>query len=268
MESFSAEWLALREPVDHAARSDRLVELVAARFAAIPSVHVLDLGSGTGSNARYTAPRFPRPQRWTLVDHDALLLAEAVRRRPHTLNGDDIDVATVDLAGRVDPRFFEGRALVTASALLDLVSDAWLRNVAAHCVAVGAVVLFALSYNGVIESSPMDADDETIRTLVNRHQRSDKGFGPALGPDAAAVTAKIFERRGYHVERARSDWLLGEAELELQQQLIAGWARAATEMEPSHAFAIAAWQGRRVEHLHAGRSRVVVGHEDLAAWPI
>ena len=26
------------------------------------------------------------------------------------------------------------------------------------------------------------------------------------------------------------------------------------------------WLGRRLAHVEAGRSRVIVGHEDLAAW--
>jgi len=48
--------------------------------------------------------------------------------------------------------------------------------------------------------------------------------------------------------------------------LIEGWANAATELAPDRDAAIARWRARRLAHIAAGRSRVVVGHDDLAAW--
>jgi hypothetical protein len=54
---------------------------------------------------------------------------------------------------------------------------------------------------------------------------------------------------------------------DMQRLLIDGWARAATEIDPRHARTIADWHVRRLTHVDAGRSRIVVGHDDLAAWP-
>jgi hypothetical protein len=105
-----------------------------------------------------------------------------------------------------------------------------------------------------------------VRELVNRHQRTDKGFGPALGPDAADVAQQAFASRGFTDERDRSDWTLDGGDAELQRQLIDGWAAAAVAMQPADAAAIAAWRQRRLEHVAARRSTIVVGHEDLAAW--
>jgi hypothetical protein len=53
---------------------------------------------------------------------------------------------------------------------------------------------------------------------------------------------------------------------ELQRQLMEGWAHAAEEMAPGQASMIHNWLARRLAHVETGRSRVVVGHEDLAAW--
>jgi hypothetical protein len=52
----------------------------------------------------------------------------------------------------------------------------------------------------------------------------------------------------------------------LQRQLIEGWAESAEEMAPAQTSMIHNWLARRLEHVEAGRSRVVVGHDDLAAW--
>jgi hypothetical protein len=41
---------------------------------------------------------------------------------------------------------------------------------------------------------------------------------------------------------------------------------AAAEVAPDLAPTIARWRARRFEHVAAGRSRLIVGHDDLAAW--
>ncbi len=46
--SFSPEWLALREPADHAARSAHLLSQVATRFGDRDAISVVDLGCGAG----------------------------------------------------------------------------------------------------------------------------------------------------------------------------------------------------------------------------
>jgi hypothetical protein len=267
VESFSAEWLALREPADHAARDGRLVDLAAARLRGATDVPVIDLAAGTGSNLRYLSGRLPFVQRWTLLDHDRALLDEIVRAPAPP--GVAIRAAHTDLRQLDDavPPEAGPPLLVTASALLDLTSAPWLEALAARCRAAGAVALLALTYDGRIACTPDDPIDELVRALVNRHQHRDKGFGAAEGPDASATAALAFERRGFAVHRAPSDWKLGAESRRLQQQLVDGWAAAASEMSPPDARAIAAWRVRRSEAIERGTSRIDVGHEDLVALP-
>jgi hypothetical protein len=263
---FSAAWLALREPADHAARSPALAQAVADVMRHYAEHEVLDLGAGTGSNLRYLVSHLPRPQRWLLVDHDATLLRHAARAFPPQVQ---IETRQVDLAAIAEDQMralFDGRALVTASALLDLVSERWMLTLAACCREAGAAALFALSYDGRVECAPADEADESVRLLVNDHQRRDKGFGSALGPAAADCAARAFAALGYHVQRDRSDWMLDAESAGLQRELIDGWARAAIEMAPSRAAPIDAWRARRLAHVTGGRSALRVGHQDLAAW--
>jgi SAM-dependent methyltransferase len=256
--SFSAAWLALREPADHAARSAALTRATADALAEEPAPLILDLACGTGSNLRYLTGAVPQA-RWLLVDHDAELLARVPRSA-------DVETRCLDLSALNDPAIFAGRALVTASALLDLVSDQWLRALAERCAEGGAAALFALNYDGRIICTPEDADDGTIVALVNQHQRTEKGFGPAVGPDATDRAVHWFRQHGYEAQRAPSDWALTPASGELQRQLIDGWTQAATEIAPEQARLIDRWRERRLAHLAAGWSHIVVGHEDLAAF--
>ena len=263
MSGFDPEWLALREPADAAARSLRLTRLVADVLSQA-SVRAVDLASGTGANVRHLAPHLPMVHDWLVVEHDPQLVARALATagRPVVARCVDLDPE----AGGPPPELFEGRDLVTASALLDLVSERWIEAMIARCREAGAVVLFALTYNGEIRCAPRDADDDSIRDLVNEHQRSDKGFGPALGPASAVYASECLTAHGYCVERDESPWTLTPDRAELQRRLIAGWAEAASEIAPTRARSIASWRDRRMAHVAAGESRLIVGHEDVAAW--
>jgi hypothetical protein len=282
-----SSWLELREPADVAARSTTLTRAIVERLGRQDPARVLDMGSGTGSGVRYLARHLTTGQRWLLVDRDPALLAEARARMSswgaargyEVTAGEDalmirgrqvdccIETRCLDLGGLTDPGIFSGRDLVTASALLDLVSERWLRGLASHCRDTGAAVLFAMTYNGRSRCSPEEPEDAAICELMNEHQRaSDKGFGTAAGPEAAECAARCFEAVGYHVRREASDWVLPPDARELQRQLIQGWAGAARDMAPGQTAMIESWLARRLAHVEAHRSHIIVCHEDLAAW--
>lgn len=302
MGEFSAEWLSLREPADARARATALVEDLRAHLpagrASAPDgqpLRILDLGTGTGANVRALAPQLPMPQHWCLVDRDGDLLRDLTKRvaawaldRGAIVNGAGAsvvlrgpacdmtcDTMAIDLARIVEATeslsrialLFAGSSLVTASALLDLVSARWLDALVGLCAGSRACALFVLTYDGRLSCTPSDPDDEWVRTLVNQHQRTAKGFGRALGPDATAHAARAFTAAGYHVSCAPSDWQLTPRENALQRPLIDGWAAAAADLAGTAHARVHAWHERRMAHLEAGTSHVTVGHQDLAAWP-
>lgn len=260
MSGFTADWLALREPADALARADALVEAFVSGAGA--ALQVVDLGAGTGANLRYLAPRLGGPQDWLAVDSDSTLLgALAARPAPAETR---VRTLRLDLAHDLDALPLDRKDLVTAAALLDLVSATWLARLAARCAAAQAGVLFALTYDGRIEWSPAEDGDARIRALVNAHQRTDKGFGAALGPAAAAAAERTFAGQGYRMRSARSDWILGAESRALQAALVGGWVAAALEIAPREANVLEDWGRRRNLHLVNGTSRLRVGHLDLA----
>lgn len=286
MDESLSDWLAVREPADFAARSATLVEHVRHALASTDTVRGLDLCTGTGSNLRYLIDRLPGRQTWLAADRDARLLEELPTKlktwadgrgysmrtegRVSSLRGGrcecDVETRAMDL-DRLDAGLFEGRNLVTASALLDLVSESWLRLLAARCREASATALFTLTYDGRSSCDPVEPEDDMVRDLMNVHQKTDKGLGGrAEGPDAWSVAERVFTEAGYCVECAPSDWSIGPFERTFQRMLIEGWARAAVEIAPERADTIADWLGRRLEHLEAGRSRIVVNHVDMVAW--
>lgn len=254
MASFSADWLALREPADAAARSTALADAFVAGAR-----RIVDLACGTGANIRFLAQRLPLASDWLAVDNDPTLLAALAPPA-----GATVSTKQLDLSQELDELPLAGCDLVTASALLDLVSAPWLARLAGRCADAGSDVLFALTYDGRIEWSPGDEGDERVRELINRHQLGDKGFGAALGPAAAAAAVSTFSALGYEVRTAPSDWTLGPESPALQTALIYGWVRAATEVAPGDGDALREWAKRRRTHVAAGTSRLRVGHLDVA----
>jgi hypothetical protein len=246
---FSDTWLRLREPVDAASRDRGLVAGLSHHLA--QPIHAIDLATGTAANLRYLSPLLGGAQTWQLIDHDQALLdaiparlAEWSRDRGSTsrASGEGIRIddpgfecevhyRSRDLARDLTAINVPRGSLVTAAALLDLVSDSWLADLAAHCRASYAPVLFALTYNGEIRFEPSDPEDELVTALVNRHQSTDKGFG------------------------------------QLQRALLEGWTTAAIEMAPAQAGVLGHWAERRNQQLASGRSTFVVGHTDLVGLP-
>jgi hypothetical protein len=285
---FSAEWLALREPFDAAARSAPLVASLRAHLpegtGAAP-LAVVDLGAGAGSNLRYLAPLLGGTQHWRLVDHDAALLhaaldttsawAEAlgarVERRPEALAirardfACDVVVEPYDLRDLAVLALPPG-ALVTAAALLDLVAATWLEKLARRCEAARASVCFALCYDGRTVATPAEPEDAAVLAAFNRHQLGDKGFGPALGPGAGRAAEAAFTRLGYEVATAPSDWLIDASAHEVQRALLDGWRDTALELHAVVSDELGAWHERRLAHVAAGRSMLRVGHVDVVGW--
>jgi SAM-dependent methyltransferase len=248
---FSPDWLALREPHDHRAR-DKSILAEAARAAGESPV-ILDLGCGTGSTIRAMAHLLPSSTSWRLVDNDPLLLSLAALEA-----GMSSETFLLDL-NEVEELPLEGVTLVTASALLDLVSRDWVTKLAA---ALNVPAYFALSYDGVMSWEPADPEDSAMRSAFNAHQRTDKGFGPALGPDAAGTAREVFEAQGFDVSLGTSPWLLTAEDWELHLELVEGIASAAAEMGETGAEA---WGQRRA--TDGGYTRCIIGHQDLLAIP-
>ncbi|MGZ5802595.1 MAG: class I SAM-dependent methyltransferase [Xanthobacteraceae bacterium] len=266
MSGFSPDWLAMREPYDAHARNPEVLAAVAAAFAHLPSMTIVDLACGTGSTRRAVAESLPRPQHWKLVDNDLSLLARAGALPSPT--GCTTRTVPVDLVRDLEMALDGACDLITCSALLDLVSQDWLDRFVTECAARRLPVYAAINYNGRVNIDPTDRIDSLIIEAVNRHQTDDKGFGPALGPKAVATLGKRFTELGYEVREGDADWVLNADDTDMQRSVLTQWALAAQESADMSATNIASWLERRIEHLDARRSRIRLGHTDVFARPI
>jgi hypothetical protein len=173
----------------------------------------------------------------------------------------------VDLARDLELALDGPTDLIATSALLDLVSQQWMDRLAVEAAARRLPVYAALTYDGRTELAPAEKLDDAVIAAVNAHQRTDKGFGPALGPDAASAAVRAFEAVGYSLLEGRSDWILEPFDQEIQLRLLTGLATAASEVGTLATPEIAGWIEQRRAHVIAGRSTMRVGHRDALAMP-
>jgi hypothetical protein len=158
--------------------------------------------------------------------------------------------------------------LVTASALLDLVSERWLSRLADACASSGCAALFALTYDGTIDwgtdAHPVDA---LVRRAVNEHQRRDKGLGPALGPDAASTAADIFRSRATGPGSRPVRGCSARTTARSPGRSSTAGRRRRSEQRPADAADLARWAERRREAVASSSFALTVGHQDLLALP-
>jgi len=269
MSGFSIEWLNLREASDHKARDRHLLKTAANWLNDLKSKDkvIVDLGSGTGSTIRglqrYTtlAPSI----QWRLVDNDPELLAEAVHRHSEEYS---IESFLVDLSA-TQKLPLESVSLITASALLDLVSSNFIRDL---CQLIkekneGRPLGFysALNYDGCIKWTPFHPLDAAILMNFNTDQRRDKGFGPALGPDATDFLKTQFHSTKFQCLSAKSPWLLGSADYLLTESLINGISGVAIQTGGLTNSDIQDWKTFRIENVRTGTC--YLGHTDILVLP-
>jgi hypothetical protein len=260
----SAAWLALREAADAAARAPELVERVRQHLAVHPRAVIHDLGSGTGSMGRWLAPQVPGPQHWVMYDRDADLLTRATAGAaadgaPVTVETRRRDITRL----RMDD--LGGASLVTASALLDMLTAQEAERVVSACAGAGCPTLVTISVTGRVELTPPDPLDADIAEAFNTHQRRTVGGRSLLGPDAVDATVEAFGRRGMSALVRFSPWRLGADRADLASEWFGGWVAAACEQRPELARPVAAYASQRLADAAAGRLGVVVYHNDLFA---
>jgi len=263
------EWLALREPADAAARSAELAECLTRHLPAAGGLVIHDLGGGSGGMGRWLAPRLRGPQHWVVHDRDPDVLELA----PTDLPGPAADGAPVTVETRRSdvappaPGDLAGASLITASALLDMLSVDELAAMVGACAEIGCPILLALTVVGRVALTPADPLDTRMAAAFNAHQRRTTTAGRLLGPDAVAAAVETLRSTGAEVLVRPSPWRLDAAHADLTAEWLAGWVGAACEQEPALAAEARAYVDRRMADASVGDLCVTVDHADLLMLP-
>jgi len=262
-------WLALREPADAAARAPDLVERLVRALPPTGRRVIHDLACGTGAMGRWLGPLLPGPQHWVLRDLDQDLLAVALQEVP----GPAADGAAVTVEARhadvtrLRADDLAGATVITASALLDLLTEDELTALVANCAGAGCPILLTLSVVGRVDLTPADPVDRRVAAAFDAHQRRLTERGCLLGPDAVAFAVEQFGRLGAEVFVGPSPWRLDARQGDLTAEWFTGWVSAACEQQVELAAKTELYTRRRLAQAAAGRLAVMVDHADILVLP-
>ena len=276
--SFTPAWLSLREPADTVARNADVLQALTRRFKSRRQLTICDLGSGTGAAVRAFAGLLPENQSWILIDNDKRnlatakkLLADWAEDAKPTENGIELRYRgrTISVEAQlrdISNATFEWpkqTGLVTASALFDLASRAWINRLVRSLQDRSLPLLATLTFNGQIGTDPKHPSDRAISAAFRAHMRRDKGFGPAAGSRAALVLRRMLADAGYRVVAGQSPWILTSEHRALLNATADGIAAAAKQMGVVPKLDINAWNAR----VKRQASTLEIGHEDIFALP-
>jgi len=202
-------------------------------------------------------------------DRDGDLLRIAAANPPRAAgDGSPVTVETrrSDIT-RLRPADLTGAHLITASALLDLMTRDELAAMIDACAAAGCPVMLTLSVVGSVELLPAEPLDARVAAAFDGHQRRMTIAGRLLGPDAVAAAIEGFHRHGAEVLVRPSPWRLRAAETALATEWFSGWAGAAFEQDGDLAAEAGGYVSRRMAQARAGQLAVDVHHADLLVLP-
>lgn len=269
--SFSADWLTLREPADHAARNKGILSLVADYFYGKQVVNITDIGCGTGSNLRGMFHALPPLQNWLLVDYDEKLLTAAreklsewadavLETSPFVIQKSDkiieITFLQADLNKQLNVVLGYKTDLLTAAAFFDLCSKQWINGLVTQLKLRNIAFYTTLTYDGIEEWSPSHSQDAAALATFHAHQKTDKGFGLSEGPKANQTLMEAFEKVSYQNHTGKSPWIITEKQL--MNALLNGSFNALEELKPK---AFNEWKKQ-----HERATQLIVSHDDLFAF--
>jgi hypothetical protein len=175
--------------------------------------------------------------------------------------------ATLSDIDRIQPGELAGATLITASALLDVLTEDGLAALVTVCGSAGCPSLLTLSVVGRVALTPADPLDSRVAAAFDAHQRRATESGRLLGPDAVELAVEQFDGLGAEVRVGSSPWRLGALQADLAAEWFTGWIGAAREQQPELAAEADGYTRRRLARAKAGRLGVTVDHADVLVLP-
>ena len=219
---------------------------------------------------RWLAPLLPGRQHWVVHDRDADLLALAAAERPGPAA--DGAAVTVEASSPTSPGCSRAisptRRLITASALLDLLTEDELAGLVAVCAGAGCPVLLTLSVVGRVELTPAGSTGPPRGRRLRCPPTPRDGAGPPARPGRRRARRRGVRPTGGRGPRpARARGGSAPAQADLAAEWFTGWVGAACEQEVELAAETDAYARRRLAQAAAGQLAVTVDHADLLVLP-
>jgi hypothetical protein len=281
-------WLEYRFPCDVEARNQTIEKKFIEYFNHLDTIHLLDAGSGTGSNFRYYFEKLPDRQEWTFLEQDADTL-EACRIKlreyadHHSFDFSDENglitiaspkkSATIQLKQGILDNIkelvdMEHLDVVTANALFDLVSYEQFDEFAARLACYQVCLMATLNY---YETSflPFMEEDARYHRYFHTHMMRPQEFGAAMGPNCSEEMLDLLTAHEMQCEQEASQWHLKRYDTTMQHYILHYFEHAIRDLNLSKKEIVEMedWISRKKELSHQHELEIIVDHSDIFAYP-
>jgi len=231
--TFSKSWINMRVEYDEASRSSVLVDHLN-KLSKKHEIDLIDFCCGTGSFLMWALNKNISFQNCILVDHDIKLLKSIKSNlRTHLKSKYTIQSNTNNL---------------------DLL------------IKKNNILYFSLCFNGLVKWTPTNTFDKYILTFFNNHQRSDKGFGNALGYKSIESLRKKAGKLNLNIRVADSPWIIknkSEKDTVFMKRYLLDIRKSLFHMEGIDKNILRKWYEDKKYDLENKKIRLYVGHNDV-----
>ena len=195
MHKFENSWLYQREKIDNSSKNLKMINKINSSIKNLKNIHILDLGTGTGSNFRFLSKKINhKNQYWTLMDISKSSLREANKNITLNYKVKKVSLKHNDIIKEIKNTNFNKFDIVTGSAFLDIMPYKWFKDF--HKLNQNTkIIYFSINYNGYFKFHPHHSFDNNMLNLFNKDQQSKKdGKVKAVGPDCSEIIKNYFSK--------------------------------------------------------------------------
>ncbi len=284
---FSKSWINMRMGYDHDARSDILLKYLR-KNENNSDLELIDLCCGSGSFLIWSIKNNLLFKKSILVDYDIKLLKSIKSNlRRYTPNNYTIksNSNNMNLVLEKDKSFISSTFIkksncnkfhyktkkfhiISYSAVLDLMSKSSIIEALNRANNMN-VIYFSLCFNGIVKWTPTNTFDKYILSFFNNHQRSDKGFGHALGSQSIEFVRKRATKQNMKIITKNSPWIIfnnSQKDKNFMIRYLLDVKKALFHMEGVDRDILRKWYKDKKYDVENKAIKLYIGHQDLLLY--
>ena len=284
---FSKSWINIRVDYDNISRSTVLVDHIN-KLSQEDDIDLIDLYCGSGNFLIWSLNKDILFKNCILVDHDVKLLKSIksnlrthlrpmysiqsntnnldllIKRNSKTLSSISIKKNDCDGYRYLSEKYH----VISYSAALDIMSKSSIAS-ALKRIKKNNILYFSLCFNGQVRWTPTNTFDKYILTFFNNHQRSDKGFGNALGSKSIEFIKQKADKLNLNIIVKDSPWIIKnkfDKDKVFMKRYLLDIKKSLFHMEGIDKDILRKWYLDKKSEIDNKKIQLYVGHNDILLY--